>query len=92
MSGSPPTRCEDPTRALPNGAFSWRLLRSNETEGELRFSSLRIAIEGKNGMKKLLAGNGKWLGGDFFRARSDLVDEAWECGMRDAKRWDGLSK
>ena len=91
MSGSPPTRCEDHNRALPNGAFRWCLLRSNETAGEPHFPNSRIAIEGENGMKKLLAQNCKWLGGEFFRASSDLVDEAWEVGMRDAKRWADLS-
>ena len=90
MSASPIGRCDDHNRALPRGAFSWKLERSNATEGLDDFPTSRSAIEGENEMKRCLEKSGRSLGGEFFLASAAAIEAAWASGVAKAKQWAAM--
>lgn len=90
VSKTPLGRCDDHNRALPRGAFSWRLLRSNDQIGAEPFPNSRSAIEGETEMKRVLVAHGQSLGGEFFLADDQTVEAAWDSGMNKANEWANL--
>lgn len=90
MSGSPIGRCDDHNRALPKGAFFWRVLRTNASEGMDPFPNSRSAIEGENEMKRSLVDSGHCLGGEFFLATDAATEAAWASGVAKAKQWAAM--
>lgn len=87
MSVSPETRCSNHNGALPEGAFSWKILRSNALDTIELFPNSRSAIHGENEMKKILAQVGSSLGGEFFLAEESDIKTAWEAGIAMATKW-----
>lgn len=90
MSITPVGRCDDHNRALPRGAFSWRVLRSNNDVGAEPFPTSRAAIEGETEMKRVLVAHGQSLGGEFFLADDHVIEMAWDSGMNQATEWAKL--
>lgn len=90
VSKTPLGRCDDHNRAMPQGAFSWRVLRSNIDVGAEPFPKSRAAIEGETEMKRVLVAHGQTLGGEFFLADDQAIDRAWDSGMKKAHEWAKL--
>lgn len=91
MSKTPIGRCDDHNRAMPRGAFSWRVLRSNEHIGAEPFPNSRAAIEGETEMKRvLIAHGGQSLSGEFFLADDHAIEMAWDSGINKATEWAKL--
>lgn len=82
FSRSPQTRCDDHNRALPKCAFRWEVLYSGITSGLDPHPSSNHAKAGERAMQQILCRSpaGRSLGGEFFLADPDLVDEAWTEG------------
>lgn len=90
MSVSPATRCSNHNGALPECAFSWRILRSNDLDTIELFPNSRSAIQGENEMKKILAQLGSSLGGEFFLAEESDIKTAWVAEIAMATKWAKL--
>ena len=91
VSKTPIGRCDDYNRAMPRGAFSWRVLRSNDQAGAEPFPNSRAAIEGETEMKRvLIAHGGQSLSGEFFLADDRAIEMAWDSGMNKATEWAKL--
>ena len=69
---------------MPQGAFSWKIDRTNKTCGLRSYPNHEVAVRGENAMKKHLAAHADWLGGEFYLATEDDIDAAWEAGCRAA--------
>lgn len=91
VSKTPIGRCDDHNRAMPRGAYSWRVLRSNDHIGVEPFPNSRAAIEGETEMKRvLIAHGGQSLSGEFFLADNHAIELAWDSGMNKATEWAKL--
>jgi hypothetical protein len=87
FSVSPQTRCDAHNVALPACAFEWKVEKSTYAEQRSPFPSSRHALAGEGEMKKLLANEGKSLGGEFFLAETKSVDRAWKAAIVAAENW-----
>lgn len=87
FSVSPQTRCHAHNGALPACAFEWKIEKSTYAEQRSPFPSSRHTLAGEGEMKKLLANEGKSLGGEFFLADTKLVDRAWKAAIVAAENW-----
>lgn len=87
FSKSPRTRCEDHNRALPQCAFRWEVLFSGDTSGYDPYPSSDHAKAGERAMQEVLCRRpaGWSLGGEFFLADRELIEEAWRRGNASAK-------
>jgi hypothetical protein len=87
FSRSPTTRCWDFNRALPKCAFEWKVHYSGNQEGYDPYPSSEHAKAGERAMQSVLcrAPKGCSLGGEFFLAEPDLINEAWRKGNLAAK-------
>ena len=72
--------------AMPYGRFKWQLLRSTRLDGHDFYPGYDIAVAGENAMKKVLAEKAEWLGGEFYAATIEQLNEAWEAGREEAAR------
>jgi hypothetical protein len=84
FSKSPTTRRDDHNRALPAGAFKWRLSSSTYAQGMDAFPTSRHALAGEDAMKAYLLENGESLGGEFFLASDAAITQAWRNGIKAA--------
>ena len=80
FSRSPETRRDDHNRALPQGAYVWRVNRSTFHEGDVAYPTSGHALAGERAMKDFLEQAARSLGGEFFLGTRDVIDEAWERG------------
>lgn len=87
FSRSPETRCADHNRALPACAFDWQVARSTFVDGRQPFPSSRHALAGEAAMKDALEQAGESLGGEFFLADTESIEQAWSEGVRAAEGW-----
>ncbi|WP_422362516.1 hypothetical protein [Pyruvatibacter mobilis] len=71
-------------RAMPYGRFKWQLLRSTRLDGHDLYPGYDIAVAGENAIKKVLAEKAEWLGGEFYAATIEQLNEAWEAGREEA--------
>jgi hypothetical protein len=88
FSRSPETRCRDFNCALPREcAFRWTVFRSGPLSGFDAHPSSDHAKAGEKAMQMVLGRKpaGRSLGGEFFLATSDLIEEAWNAGNLAAK-------
>jgi hypothetical protein len=83
LSISPKTRLAAFQKAMPKGAFEWRLFRSTRSDQDAPYPSFEAALAGEDAMKDMLGQHGNWLGGEFYAATERKFFEAWEHG-RDA--------
>ena len=84
LSASPDLRRQAFQKSMPQGAFSWKIDRTNKTCGLRSYPNHEVAVRGENAMKKHLAAHADWLGGEFYLATEDDIDAAWEAGCRAA--------
>lgn len=87
MSGSPLSRLSAFNAALPDGAFSWSLLRSNVLEGRDPYPNSSLGLVGENALKEALIKSGTSLGGEFFLASDEAIQAAWEGSCRQVKEY-----
>ena len=81
MSRSPTTRCDDHNRVLPACALTWNVARTTAANDGAPFPGSRPALAGEQAMKDYLNRKGRSLGGEFFLATHDQIDEAWRIGV-----------
>jgi hypothetical protein len=89
FSKSPQTRCDDHNRALPRCAYRWQVLYSGVASGFAPYPSSDHAKAGERAMQEILCRqpDGFSLGGEFFLAESELIEEAWQRGNQIAKEY-----
>lgn len=87
FSKSPATRRDDHNRTLPQGAFTWRVLKSTLEEGSDPYASSGHALAGEQEMIEALVFSGQPLGGEFFLADDDAIEAAWSAGKKTAGTW-----
>lgn len=89
FSKSPQTRCDDHNRALPECAFRWEVLLSGVTCAYDPYPSSDHAKAGERAMQTVLCAEpaGRSLGGEFFLAEPDLIEEAWRKGNLAAREY-----
>jgi hypothetical protein len=86
LSKSPQTRCNHFNWSMPDCAFEWEVLMTTKQDiGEV-YANQDIALAGEDKMKTILDEYGTSLGGEFFLAHQDTIDEAWFAGRRAALR------
>lgn len=87
FSKSPQTRCADHNKAIPKCAFHWEVVHSGQKYGFDPYPSSDHAKHGERAMQQILCGKprGCSLGGEFFLAEPNLVQEAWDKGNHAAK-------
>lgn len=85
LSLSPATRRDFLQKAIPQGAFRWRVLKTTRSDGELPYPSFEAAVSGENAMKDELEKNCRWLGGEFYLADETQIDDAWAKGRSAAR-------
>ena len=89
FSKSPQTRCDDHNRALPRCAYRWEVLFSGILSGFDPHPSSDHAKAGERAVQEVLCRRpaGASLGGEFFLANYDLIEEAWQRGNLTAKEY-----
>lgn len=87
FSRSPQTRRDDHNRALPECAFQWEVLHSGVLSNYEPYPTSDHAKAGERAMQKILCTvpHGQSLGGEFFLASRDLIEQAWSQGNKVAK-------
>lgn len=78
MSGSPSSRCLALNGALPAGAFTWELLKTNQSEGLPLFPKSAEAIRAETQMKAFFHQHETSLGGEFFLVLPEAIAAAWD--------------
>jgi len=87
FSKSPAARRDDHNRALPIGAFAWRVLKSTLAEGRAPYATSHHAKAGEQEMIRYLLDAGRTLGGEFFLADDAAIENAWLAGKQVAGNW-----
>lgn len=87
FSCSPETRRAAHNKTLPACAFEWRMHHSSYVDGLEAFPSSGHALAGEQAMKDLLSKSGRSLGGEFFLASGQAVQQAWDRALIAAKNW-----
>jgi hypothetical protein len=87
FSRSPQIRCIDFNRTLPRCAFRWDVFYSGALSGYEPHPTSEHAKAGERAMQTALCTqpDGRSLGGEFFLATSDLIEQAWKAGNLAAK-------
>lgn len=83
FSKFPLSRCGAHNRTLPGKcAFKWEIYYSGDGSGHEPYPSSEHAKAGERAMQEVLCREpaGKSLGGEFFLAEPELIDEAWTQG------------
>jgi len=84
LSKSPQSRCNHFNNSMPKCAFHWEILMTTRRhEGDI-YANQDIALAGEDKMKLVLDEHGQSLGGEFFLAHQETIDEAWFAGRRAA--------
>lgn len=84
LSKSPQSRCDYFNWSMPECAFEWEVLMTTRKHTGDVYANQDIALAGEDKMKTILDEHGKSLGGEFFLAHQDTIDEAWFAGRRAA--------
>jgi hypothetical protein len=82
LSVSPESRRQAFQKSMPHGAFSWKIERTSRRSGLKGTSSFEAAVAGEDAMKKHLAYCSEWLGGEFYLATEEQINEAWKKGNK----------
>lgn len=87
LSASPELRRSSLQSALPRGAFNW-MVHVHTTNGNPDDGfSFEAAVTGEYAMKKHLAQNSEWLGGEFYLASESDIESAWKLGQEAALKY-----
>jgi hypothetical protein len=87
FSGNPERRRDEHNRALPRCAFHWEALHSGSLSGYEPYPTSDHAKAGERAMQAILQQqpDGRSLGGEFFLAQPNLIEQAWQAGNSAAK-------
>jgi hypothetical protein len=85
LSVSPDMRRQSIQKSMPYGAFKWKVHRTTRRDKDQPYASHRISVAGEDAMKTFLARNAEWLGGEFYLAADEMIDQAWSEGRIAAK-------
>lgn len=86
FSRSPLSRCDQIQSAYPAGTYRWKVLKPELIPTEPPYSCAEVAIAGEDEMKaKLVKVEAESLGGEFFLADANAVQQAWGAGLHAAK-------
>ena len=77
LAASPDMRRQAFQKAMPRGAFEWRVARTSSAAGFGNCPSFDAAVAGETAMKKHLVESAEWLGGEFYLATEASIDAAW---------------
>lgn len=91
LSYSPQMRRLTLQKAMPLGAFRWEVERTTRTDGDASYAGHAIAMAGEDAMKRHLSRHADWLGGEFYLAGADAIEQAWAAGRLAAREAGGLS-
>lgn len=89
LSASPEMRREAFQRAMPRGAFTWRVDRTSSIAGFGKCPSFDAAVAGENAMKEFLVGRAGWLEGEFYLANEADIDGAWQAAHAAVQAFGG---
>lgn len=78
LSMSPELRRRTFQKALPKGAFHWEVFRTTTGDGDRPYQGFEIAEAGENFMKTRLGNCGDWLGGEFYAATVEDIEQTWQ--------------
>ena len=81
LSASPDSRRQTFQKSMPRGAFVWEIIQTSTKSG-FNTSTFKAAVAGEYAMKKHLAHSSEWLGGEFYLATLEEINEAWVKGIR----------
>jgi len=84
ISASPDLRRQSIQKAIPRGAYRWRIDRTSRSSGLQMCPNHAVAVKGEDAMKRHLAANAEWLGGEFYLATEDDIEAAWRFGCQAA--------
>lgn len=84
LSVSPDLRRQNLQKAMPRGVFRWQVVRSTRADGHDPYQGFSAAVAGEDAMKRHLARNAEWLGGEFYLASDAEIDTAWRLGREAA--------
>lgn len=84
LSKSPQSRCDHFNWSMPQCAFEWEVLMTTRQHTGDVYANQTIALAGEDKMKLVLDEHGTSLGGEFFLAHQETIDEAWFAGWRAA--------
>lgn len=85
LSASPDMRRQTFQKALPRGAFKWKIDRTTSDCALAHYSSHAVAVKGEDAMKRHLACQAEWLGGEFYLASEEVIEAAWQLGCEAAR-------
>lgn len=84
LAASPDLRRQAFQKAMPRGAFNWKIHRTTRGVGLKEYPDHATAVIGEYAMKRHLAAHAKWLGGEFYLASKDVIEAAWQKGCEAA--------
>ena len=87
LSMNPKSREKHFNRSMPEGRFSWKVVRSTKMDGDEPYPNFKIAEKGERAMKIYLSNNSKWLGGEFYLSTEEAVNKSWLKGKVEALRF-----
>ena len=82
LEASPDMRRQAFQKAMPRGAFQWQIERTAKGGGMACYTSHAIAVKGEDVIKRNLAKNAEWLGGEFYLTPQDVINAAWHRGCK----------
>lgn len=85
VSVRPESRRRDHQKAMPLGAFRWRVERPRADDAASCRYPFDSAVAGEYAMKKHLLKRGKHLGGEFYLASKKQIEIAWKLGCEAAR-------
>lgn len=88
LSVSPDTRRQSLQKSMPMGAFQWSVVNTTRRDGHEPYVQFAAAEAGEMAMKRFLAVNGEWLGGEFYLADDASILAAWDIGREAAKTFE----
>ncbi len=92
LSISPEMRRSAFQKALPRGVYRWIIEMTTHTHNNGLQFNYNAAVVGETRMKKHLAKNGEWLGGEFYLATDHVIRAAWEIGCEVAEQSERSKK
>lgn len=79
LSASPDMRRQTFQKSMPRGAFQWAIDRTSSKSGFDAFPTFVAAVSSENIIKQRLAECSEWLGGEFYLATEDEIENAWRA-------------
>lgn len=86
LSASPDLRRQSIQKAMPRGAFRWKIERTTGSCDLPLCPNHKVAVKGEDAMKRHLAAHAEWLGGEFYLATEHDIEAAWQFGCQAANK------